>query len=36
MAQAPVITEVRGAVCTIILNHPEKRNAVDREMADAL
>ncbi len=36
MSQKPVLVETRGAVCTIILNRPEKRNAVDRAMATAL
>ncbi|WP_166257393.1 crotonase/enoyl-CoA hydratase family protein [Marinobacter salicampi] len=31
-----VLTEINGAVCTIILNRPEKRNAVDRPTAIAL
>jgi enoyl-CoA hydratase len=31
-----VITETRDRVCTIILNRPERRNAVDRKTADAL
>ena len=36
MSQPPVITERAGPVCTIILNRPEKRNAVDRHTAEAL
>lgn len=36
MSQKPIVVEVHGAVCTIILNRPEKRNAVDRQTADAL
>ncbi|MDX1633349.1 MAG: crotonase/enoyl-CoA hydratase family protein [Marinobacter sp.] len=31
-----VHTEIRGPVCTIVLNRPEKRNAVDRPTATAL
>lgn len=34
--EQPVTVEARGAVCTVILNRPAKRNAVDREMAGAL
>ncbi|MEP6133149.1 enoyl-CoA hydratase-related protein, partial [Marinobacter sp.] len=36
MTQPPVYTESNGAVLTIILARPEKRNAVDRETANAL
>ena len=36
MSEPPVITERAGPVCTIILNRPEKRNAVDRPTAEAL
>ena len=32
----PVLFEVDGPVCTIVLNRPERRNAVDRATADAL
>jgi enoyl-CoA hydratase len=32
----PVRTEKSGAVTTVILSRPERRNAVDRETADAL
>ena len=28
--------QIRGPVCTIVMNRPEKRNAVDRHMAGAL
>jgi len=31
-----VLFEVDGPVCTIVLNRPERRNAVDRATADAL
>lgn len=31
-----VYTEIQGPVCTIVLNRPEKRNAVDRPTATAL
>lgn len=31
-----VFSEITGAVCTIILNRPDKRNAVDRIMAEQL
>ncbi len=31
-----VITEKKGNICTVILNRPESRNAVDRETADLL
>ncbi len=36
MPAPSVITERAGPVCTIILNRPEKRNAVDRPTAEAL
>ena len=36
MTQPPVYTESNGAVLTIILARPEKRNAVDRKTANAL
>ena len=36
MSAPAVITERAGPVCTIILNRPEKRNAVDRPTAEAL
>src|SRR3982750_4550914 len=36
MSEAPVRVERNGAVTTIILTRPERRNAVDRETADAL
>lgn len=36
MSEKPVLVEVRDAVCTIILNRPDKRNAVDRATAAAL
>ena len=36
MTRPPVYTETTGAVVTIILNRPEKRNAVDRKTANAL
>lgn len=31
-----VITEVQESICTIIINRPERRNAVDRQTAEAL
>lgn len=36
MSDNPVLVETDGPVCTIILNRPEKRNAVDRETAAQL
>jgi enoyl-CoA hydratase len=36
MTQQSVITEIKGSICTIILNRPDRRNAVDRKSADAL
>lgn len=36
MTRPPVYTETNGAVLTIIIGRPEKRNAVDRETASAL
>lgn len=36
MTNTTVRTETVGAVCTIILDRPHRRNAVDRETADAL
>ena len=36
MTHPVVRTETAGAVCTIILDRPERRNAVDRQTADAL
>jgi enoyl-CoA hydratase len=36
MSDAPVRVERSGSVTTIILTRPERRNAVDRETADAL
>ena len=36
MSDAPVRVERNGPVTTIILTRPERRNAVDRETADAL
>jgi len=36
VTRPPVYTESSGAVLTIIINRPEKRNAVDRETANAL
>ena len=36
MSEKPVLTEVSGAICTITLNRPAKRNAVDRQTATAL
>ncbi|MGP0173399.1 crotonase/enoyl-CoA hydratase family protein [Pseudomonas sp. NCHU5208] len=36
MSDQLVITETHENVCTIILNRPERRNAVDRKTADAL
>lgn len=36
MSGPDVLIEVDGAVCTIVMNRPERRNAVDRPMADAL
>lgn len=36
MSEKQVEVEINGAVCTIILNRPEKRNAVNRETAEAL
>src|SRR4051812_5819995 len=36
MSEAPVRVERNGPVTTIILTRPERRNAVDRETADAL
>ena len=33
---ATVRLEANGPICTIVMNRPEKRNAVDREMAQAL
>ena len=29
-----VLVEKKGAICTIIMNRPDNRNAVDRETAD--
>lgn len=36
MSHPPVYTESHGAVLTIVINRPEKRNAVDRQTANAL
>lgn len=36
MSDKAVLIEVEGAVCTIILNRPDKRNAVDKATAGAL
>ncbi|ASK33347.1 enoyl-CoA hydratase [Alcanivorax sp. N3-2A] len=36
MASSPISVIVDGPVCTIIINRPEKRNAVDRPTATAL
>jgi len=36
MSEAPVRVETNGPVTTIILARPDRRNAVDRETADAL
>ena len=36
MSEKPVLVETSGAVCTIILNRPDKRNAVDRDTATLL
>lgn len=36
MTRPPVYTEANGAVLTIVINRPGKRNAVDRETAHAL
>ncbi len=36
MTDLPVYTETNGAVLTIVINRPGKRNAVDRETANAL
>lgn len=36
MSNPLVITETQGSVCTIIINRPERRNAVDRKTAYAL
>ena len=36
MSEKPVRVELSGAICTIILNRPDKRNAVDRQTATAL
>ncbi|TKV69230.1 crotonase/enoyl-CoA hydratase family protein [Marinobacter panjinensis] len=36
MTRPPVYTETNGAVITIVIDRPEKRNAVDRETANAL
>ncbi len=36
MAEQPVTMETQGAVATVILSRPDKRNAVDRETATAL
>lgn len=36
MNDQPVIAEIQGSVCTIIINRPERRNAVDRQAAEAL
>ena len=36
MAPLPILTEIDGAVFVVTINRPERRNAVDRECADAL
>lgn len=36
MTASPVSFAINGSVCTITLNRPEKRNAVDRPTAEAL
>jgi enoyl-CoA hydratase len=36
MTRQSVIFAIKGNICTIILNRPERRNAVDRETAEAL
>lgn len=36
MTRPPVYTKTNGAVLTIVINRPGKRNAVDRETANAL
>lgn len=34
--QVPILTEIDGPVFTVVINRPERRNAVDRDCADAL
>ena len=36
MPTPPILVETDGPVRTIIINRPDKRNAVDRPTADAL
>ena len=36
MSEAPILVETDGPVCTIILNRPQRRNAVDGPMAALL
>lgn len=36
MSEPAVLVENRGAVCTITLNRPDRRNAVDRDLAQRL
>lgn len=36
MTHSPVYTEINGAVITVVINRPGKRNAVDRPTANAL
>lgn len=35
MTNTAVITEIAGPVCTIVLNRPDQRNAVDRPLRAA-
>ena len=34
--ETPVLTEIRGPVLIVTLNRPERRNAIDIDMAYAL
>lgn len=36
MEQLPILTDIDGPVFTVTINRPHRRNAVDRECADAL